>query len=385
MKQSIISFITLLFVFPLAVQAENWLTASGQTNQVKPSEYQPIYQLNSGFDAVIRGQNPQTFDVAPGGAQPGFYDPNAPVAPPYGGGLSTPYGGPAPLGHDPFTSSPYAAEPLGNPYGHGVVGPQPVRFGWSTQWDSAFISKASMGTGGSVMVSEMDWRMDYVTQGSQGSTWKLSPEFNYTNLNFRAPLIPTLKDNYYRFAYRMETTSSQQGPLSWRLGFTPAIVTDMQSSLNSGGWNFDADATLYYRSDPRFLWVGGVSYWDRASDFILPNAGVVWTPNQFWEVRAVFPKPRVDVFIGSPMGIPTWLYAGAEYDVKSWQSGELPARGQIQMEEWRAFAGARWESGYWQANMDFGYAFNRKYNLDYGITSDLAPDDAFMMRYGFRY
>lgn len=387
MKHFMILFVALLFVLPSVAQSQEWLTQSGKNEKTELGEYQPIYQLHPEFDAVIRGQNPQTYDLGPqGGVQPGFYDPNAPIAPPaYGGGMGTPYGGPAPLGYDPFTSSPYATEQLGNPYGHGVVGPQPIRFGWTTHSDFTYISKASMGTGGSVSVTEFDWKMDYVTQGASGWTWKLSPEFNYTNLNFRSPLVSTLKDNYYRFAYRFETTSAQQGPFSWRLGFTPAIATDMQSNLNSGGWNFDADMTMYYRADPRYLWVLGVSYWDRASDFVLPNAGLVWTPNQFWEVRAVFPKPRADVFIGTPWGIPMWLYAGAEYDVQSWQSGELPARGQLQMEEWRAFAGTRWESGYWESYLDFGYAFERKYNLDYGTTSDLAPGDAFMMRFGFNY
>ncbi len=390
MKRFIFSAFALLFVFPVTAQSSEWLTLPGKTKQTQQSEQlkqQPYFQLHSEFDAVIRGQSPQTFQ---GGGQPGFYDPNAaglpPSAPVYGGGMGgDPYGGPAPLGYDPFTSSPYAAEQLGNPYGHGVVGPQPVRFGWTTHWDFGFISDASMGTGGSVSMFEVDWKMDYVTQGFQGWTWKLSPEFNFTNFNFQRPSFAGLADNYYRFAYRFETTSPQQGPFSWRVGFTPAIATDLQSNLNSGGWNFDGDLTLFYRVDPRFLWVIGATYWDRADDFVLPNAGLVWTPNEFWEIRAVFPKPRADVFIGTPWGVPMWLYAGAEYDVQSWQSGELPASGQLQLEEWRAFAGARWESGYWESYLDFGYAFERKLNVDYGPTSDLAPRDAFMMRLGFQY
>ena len=397
MKRLIFSACMLQLLVPAVAHCSQWLTLPtqarlgqtrlGQTWQFRNPERseKPYFRLHPEFEAVIRGQSPQTFQ---GEGQPGFYDPNAtipPSAPVYGGGAATPYGGPAPLGYDPFTSSPYAAEPLGNPYGFGVVGPQPVRFGWTTHWDSVFISDASMGPGGSVSMFEVDWKMDYVTQGLRGWTWKLSPEFNFTNFNFQQPSFIGLADNYYRFAYRFETTSPQQGPFSWRLGFTPAIATDFQSDLNAGGWNFDADVTMFYRVDPRFLWVLGVSYWDRADDFVLPNAGLVWTPNEFWEIRAVFPKPRADLFVGTPWGIPMWLYAGAEYDVQSWQSGELPASGQIQLKEWRAFAGARWESGYWESYLDFGYAFERSLNVDYGPTSDLSPGDAFMIRAGFQY
>ena len=385
MKHSIISFFALMLVFPLAVQSEERLVhqTSNQNEDFLSDDYQPIYQLGSHFDTVIRGQNPQTF--APG-VQPGFYDPNAPVAPPIYGGAGNLYGGPAPLGHDPFTSSPYASEPLlGNPYGHGVVGPQPVRFGWTNHFDAGIISKAGLNNGGAVSVFELDWRMDYVKQAGSGWIWSLSPEFNYTNFNFRSPPAPNLADNYYRFGYRFQATSPSKGPVSWRLGFTPAIATDLQSTLNSGGWNFDADATLLYRATPQYLWVLGVSYWDRAEDFVLPNAGLVWTPNQFWEIRALFPKSRAEVFVGSPRGVPMWLYAGAEYDVQSWQSGELPASGQLQTEEWRAFTGARWESGCIQSYIDVGYVLDRKYKLDYGPTDNMAPKDAFTLRLGVKY
>ncbi|MCG6155467.1 hypothetical protein [Rubinisphaera margarita] len=327
----------------------------------------------------------------------------------YGGGGMDPYGQPQAMpGYDPFMASPYAGaggDPFAGPQGYGVVGPQPVRFGWTTHYDFAYISNADLqddpanpGGPGDVTVYEYNIRFDNVVQSPTGWIWKHSPELNFTQIDFnnieetRLPVatqngLARISDNYYRIGYRFETTSPQYGPVSYRFGFTPAVATDFQRQLNSQAWNFDADATAYFRTSPNLMWVAGVLYWDRAEDHILPNAGVVWNPNEFWEIRATFPKSRAEVFIGTPMGVATWLYAGAEYDIQSWQAGEIDGTDpQLQIEEWRAFAGLRWEACTWESYLDFGYAFDRKWSV-HGLSSvaPLHPDDAFMIRAGIEF
>lgn len=382
--------------------SESFGTAlSNERDTVEPWQQTTIYTPRPEFEAVIRGQSPQTYDLGPNSGGAGVPSPD----PYFGGGASPAPQGyaspgmmPAQPGYDPFLGSPYSGlqpAPTGPVY--GLNGPQPARLGWTTHWDFQYVAPSNLDAGGEVTVFGADWAADYVFQNPNGWLWKFTPEVNYREFNFSGagnPLIqpngpndPGISDNYYRLAHRFEATSPGQGPFSARFGFTPAIATDFEKQLNSQAWNFDLDATAYFRSSPTLMWVGGVLYWDRAEDFILPHAGVVWNPNQFWEIRAVYPNPRADVFIGTPFGIATWLYAGAEYSVESFQAGEIQAtKPQLQVEEWRAFAGVRWEGCRFASYLDFGYAFDRKWNIHSGFgTSDLGPADAFLLRYGIRY
>ncbi|TWT62122.1 hypothetical protein [Rubinisphaera italica] len=374
-----------------------------------PTQESPNFGLHPEFDLVIRGQSPQTYDLGPGTQTqiaPQF-DPNMGSYPNSG----QIYGGqPVPQGYDPFMASPYAGatgDPMAGQFGYGVVGPQPVRLGWSTHFDFAWLGEADLQQGpvagqqGSLTQYEYNFRFDNITMAPNGWTWKQSPEINYTEMNFKnieasqladpvvappAGVPVAIADNYYRLGYRLETTSPQYGLASWRLGFTPSINSDFERQLNSKAWNFDADVTSYIRTSPNLMFVAGVLYWDRAEDIILPNAGVVWNPNEFWEIRATFPKSRAEVFVGTPFGLATWMYMGAEYDVQSWQAGEISGNAQLQTEEWRAFAGFRWESCAWESYLDFGYAFDREYSV-HGLSSvvPLDPGETFMIRYGMSY
>ncbi len=377
-----------------------------------------VYEPSPIFEAVIRGQSPQTFGSPdqqwmpqgqmmqndpyfggggmqqpgmgqPGMGQPGMGQPGMGQQDMMQPGMQ--FGQPQP-GYDPFMSSPYSGlqpDPFGTMY--DINGPQPARLGWTNRWDFLYQPSSGLADGGTVTVYGANWAADYMFQGANGWLWTLTPEVNYRMYNFSGsgnPIIqPGIADNYYRFAHRFQATSPSAGPFSYRLGFTPAVATDMQSHLNSQAWQFDADATMFYRSSPQWMWVAGVMYWDRARDMIIPHAGAVWNPNQFWEIRAVFPNPRVDVFVGTPFGLATWLYAGAEYHVEAFHAGEIQAtKPVLQVEEWRAFAGVRWEGCRFSSYVDFGYAFDRKWNVHSGFgTSDLAPNDAFMIRYGVRY
>ncbi|MCA8985020.1 MAG: hypothetical protein KDA76_14760 [Planctomycetaceae bacterium] len=406
MNRALILTACVLLVGPWAAEGSEgvfqFLSRPAAMNQEPESlQDRPLYELHPEFEMVIRGQTPPTYNLGPQAVPPGGMQTD-----PYFGGAQPQgvmpnqgmiYGNPQNPGYDPFLSSPYSGlqpDPYGSTY--DINGPQPARLGWTNRWDFLYQASANLADGGEVTVFGVDWAADYTFQGVNGWLWTHTPEFNYREYNFVGsgnPLIqpnggdPGIADNYYRFAYRFQTTSPSMGPFSYRLGFTPAIATDLQRDLTSQAWNLDADITMFYRVSPQWMWVAGVMYWDRAEDFIVPHAGAVWNPNQFWEIRAVYPNPRADVFIGTPFGLATWLYIGAEYNVESFQAGEIAAdKAQLQVEEWRAFAGIRWEGCRFSSYLDFGYAFDRKWNIHSALgTSDLAPDDTFMLRYGVRY
>jgi len=394
----------LLIILPSVLFAIPFTVEAGSVPETVDSDFSTShFRMHPEFEQVIRGQTPQTFDLGPGSQQQQVapFDPNLQSQP--GANI---YGGsqPAPLGYDPFNPQPGgAAAPYGAPQSYGVVGPQPIKYGRTTRFDFVYIDDADLQAGpagvqGDLNVFEYSLQVDNVNQAFNGWTIKHSPQFKYSQYDYtnieasRLPLATAngtadISDNYYQIGYRFETTSPQVGPASYRFGVTPTLATDFEQNLNSSAWNFDVDITGLYRVSPTLMLVAGVLYWERAEDHILPTGGVVWTPNQFWEIRATYPKARADVFIGTPFGVATWLYAGAEYQIDSWQAGEISGqRPQLQVEEWRTFTGIRWDHCSWQSYVDFGYVFDREHSV-HGLSTvvPLDPGEAFMIRAGLTY
>ena len=54
-------------------------------------------------------------------------------------------------------------------------------------------------------------------------------------------------------------------------------------------------AVAFYRTSPQWTWVGGVVYWDRVNDRVLPYAGAIWIPNDHTELRLLFPEALQEI------------------------------------------------------------------------------------------
>lgn len=138
------------------------------------------------------------------------------------------------------------------------------------------------------------------------------------------------------------------------------------------------------------MWALGAAYWDRVDGMVIPYAGVVYTPNQYWEFRLLFPKPRVSVFLGAPWGMPTWAYVSGEYHVEAYEVVVRPPGGggsqqtRVEFEDWRVLGGLRWEAGWLTTFVEAGWVFGRE--VDYErVGQDFDVDTGFIARMGFRY
>jgi hypothetical protein len=350
---------------------------------------------------IFRAQSP-TFTT------PGMVDPNAAAQLPYPNlqqpTVINPYGNTAP-GFDPFQAQqgtimapggaygqqidPYSGQMM-NPNVSGLNGAQPYRFGWTNRWNFNYIfgadvnDKATGTNNGELKVFELDWMLDYVTQGPSGWVWTWTPEFNYREL--QGPGFPDMPPNLYRFGSAFRLDSPEVGPWHFQASFTPAIATDFQSSIKSDAFQFDGLLALYYRASPQWLFAVGAMYWDRVDDIVLPYGGLIWTPNQFVEMRLIFPRPRIDIFLGAPNGHAIWLYAGGEYHVESYAMvvDSTAVRDQVQSTDWRAFAGLRKDNGWLASFVEGGYVFNREYEFKQS-TPAFDVDDGFFVRAGLRY
>lgn len=368
-----------------------------------------VEALESPSGYTVRGQSPYpsgTFaapgpyaasgplTVPPPGQNQSFYAPTY-SDPSLGGTTVQQFGNPGyptPITQDPWLGG--AASPVApmSPYqSFGVFGPQPQRMGWQSRVDVGWIpsSGTSNPSIGSLEVLEVDVDWEYNTPTAGGWVFSMGPQVNYRSL--QGPAGDPSRDlpgSFYRFGLDLASRLVSHNGCTMELGFTPAIATDFNQSLSSDSLQFDARAVAYWTVSPQWMWVIGATYWDRKDDIILPYAGAVWTPNDRWEFRLIFPKPRASFFLGTPNGIPTWIYAEGEYHVESYETGIDPMLGssstKVQFSDWRVVGGLRWEAGWLTTFFEGGYVFNRE--VDYaspGGSFDVS--DQYVLRLGFRY
>lgn len=298
---------------------------------------------------------------------------------------------------DPFVSGQFGAPPAAfdpfSPQGvYGINGPQPYRFGWKEQIDWAITPKASTSPNvGDIGWNELNYIKEWNGQGMNGGVWTFSPQLNFRWLEGPTTGPPGIESDLYRLGLGMKYATPQTpNGASFEFGFTPAIATDFGQSLTNEAWQFDAHVASFWRTSPTWMWVLGVLYWDRKDDIILPYAGAVWTPNDYFEARLLFPKARLEWFMGTPYGVPTWMYFTGEYHVEAYEIGLQapfvgpPNESVLQSEDWRIMGGMRWESGWLETFIEAGLLFDRK--IDFGVAGlNGKIDDAFMARVGFKF
>ena len=385
------------------------LAAALPSDESAPSVYRP----SPAFQVAIRGQTP-TFDSlpAPGETPPAYQAPAGTVPPaagyPADGTFLAPgqQGPPGALNYDPFLSgvavpqSPYAGNGL---YSFGANGAQPYRFGWTTRMDFGLLPKESSSNGlGGIRVFEFDLDLEHTRQLSSGWISSVTHEFDLrswdgpTSSRTGPPGIAHagFPEELYRFGWDLElATPANQGPWSVQLAFNPSFNTDFQQGMSSDAWNFDGRGILFFRSSPYWLWAFGAGFWDRVHNRVIPYAGVIWTPDDRWEWRMVFPEPRVSYFLGNVWGVASWFYVRGQYNVEAYEvtlkdrtsrSAAFPRREQMEVEDWRVLAGWRADNGFMTSFIEAGWVFDRQVEFLNG-TSDFDISSGFIARAGFRY
>ncbi len=427
----------LLTVAALAAQA------AGDSVAVSRSPASPFARAIAGQSATVRGQSttftgpvlgtPQpvtTYYQTPtyGSPTPAYTDPSfgnvmpGGVAPyssdPWVNGGVSPYGGMSPYG----AGNPYPGTVSGA-YSIGLNGAQPYKFGWTERADVGWIADADTNIpgGGKMNVFELNYEKELTVPVFGNWIFSAAGQYNLRLFDgpyakrvavgdpFPAPggflnAAPELPGNVHRFGLGLTLRTPSIGPWTFEGGFNPSLATDFQSSLDSDAVLFDGHLVAFLRPNPVWTFAIGAVYWDRVDDMVLPYAGVIFTPNDYLEVRLVFPKPRVSLFLGTPMGLPTWGYVQGEYHVEAYQVGiNGPAANdfsggglvnaneligidsrRVQLEDWRIMGGFYTEGPAWTAFIEAGAAIERE--VKYSATvQGFDVDPAFLIRMGFRY
>ena len=331
--------------------------------------------------AVVRGQSADPYYAAPpAGGQPAFgTDPFLP------GGTTFP-----PATGNPFAPGGFGGQQIGPAY--GINGPQPYRYGWKEMIDFVYTTPSSTSPDiGDFAWNEANFEKQWVQRTYNGGVFTFAPQYNARWIE-GPDGPPGLPGSMHRIGVglKLGTPVSASG---WALeaGFNPAIATDFNDNLTSEAWQFDGHVAAFYRARPTWMWVLGVAYWDRVDDIFLPYAGAVWTPNDYFEARLLFPKARLEWFLGTPYGVPTWLYTTAEYHVESFEislespSPATPSQTAMQIEDYRVMGGVRWETGWLETFLEAGVVFERDVEFADAAVPDFEVDTAFMGRVGVKF
>lgn len=375
-----------------------------------PADTQPIrvHSPSPIFATAMRGQSPADIGQPPGSTPQYGYPADPATAP-----IPTPtfaqpmqvsqmVGSPPPYtGGDPFiTAQPGMATPFAaNPYGassysfntlppasyQGTIGPEPIRYGWSSKYDVGYIADSGADSPfGDFNVFEFDaqWKRTWMWPWDSAFSW--SPEFNYRS--WSGPGGLPLPGSVYRFASDLQLATSVSGPFSLELGFTPQVASDLSGSSSSDAWMWDARAAMFIRMGPHWTWALGIQYWDRVDDLIIPYAGFVWRPDERWEFTIVLPKPRIDYFIGYTVFGPTWFYGRGEYHVEAYdvELQGLGVRDRTQIGDYRALLGFRNFGPCASGFIEAGWIFNRDIKFETTLP-DVGIDSGFITRLGLRF
>ena len=338
---------------------------------------------------LFRGQTP-TYDNQPAGqatadAQTFVQQPQAVV----------PYAAPAPnyqpftQGIDPFLGAPppelFFYDPFSRYFQNGVMGPQPYPIGLQSSFDVAWLpSQDTVGAGGAFRSLEVNAQMQSAVLLPSGVIFGWAPDVSYRS--WSGPSGPDLPASVYRIGSEFWLGGQDPMGLGFKLFFKPSVASDFQRQLNSDGYNWDGGGYLTWKVDPTLMLVGGAAFWDRATDRIIPYAGLVWTPDPNWEFRLLFPKSRISVRLGDWQGGTVWFYGSAEYNSEAYQVtlDSLNRKDRVELTDYRILMGLANDGGVVNSFIEGGWILDRQVNFK-GKTADFDIEDGWLVRGGIRF
>lgn len=293
-------------------------------------------------------------------------------------------------GMNPFAEEEFRTlegyyDPFGPQASFGTNGPQPYRLGWISYNDITLIPSApTSGSNGQMKILEWNSNVKVSHVIAPGILFNGTGWFSARWWD--GPTGVPLPGQVDQFSTDLELGFFNDGPWSGQIAFHPQIVETFEARLNRNAFNFDGRAIAMYRASPNWSFVGGIAFWDRVDLLVVPHVGVIWTPNDRWEIRALFPKSRASYYLGHWRDTDFWVYGEAEYHVEAWQDSvhKLNIQDRIQIEDQRLSLGLRWDHGRYSTFVDGGYVFNRHAKFA-GSLPGFDIGDMGMIRAGIRY
>ena len=361
---------------PTTVFGQTLISAAREPARVPAADVQSKTQM----DPIIRGQSPES-------DPPEFV-----LASPY------PRGFHRELFHElldtlnPFAKSSVRVLPgYYDPYSwqasYGTDGYQPWRLGWTVTHDLAVLpfSDVSGGTTGQMKMVEWNSNLRLSEIIAPGILFNGTGYFNAHYWD--GPGGIALPGQVDQLSTDLELGFYNDGPWSGQIALHPQIVDGYESALNRYAINIDGRAIVSYLSSPNWTFVGGFAVWDRVDLLVIPHVGAIWTPNNRWELRLLYPRSRISYYVGRRGKTDFWIYGIAEYTAEAWQANigdPTTVNDRIQLTDDRVSLGLRWDTGRHSIFIEGGYVFNRQAKFA-GPTPNFDISNIGMVRIGARF
>ena len=275
-------------------------------------------------------------------------------------------------------------DPFSYQFAYGKDGAQAYRLGWFSYNDFVLMSRSPTTIGGNFQDLEWNAWVRYAKQLQRPLvfTWT-----GWMNGKFwTGPTGINLPPGAAQFISDFQLQSNYDNPWNWQLGFAPQLDGTFNDHINSNALMADARAVLFLRSSPEWLFAFGTAIWNRASDHLIPYAGALWTPDDRWEFRFMFPRSRASYYLGRIRGADTWFYASGEYYLDAYQvdieGPRVSTRGEVS--DYRVLVGASATTGIWTLFLEGGLVTDRHFRFR-GDATDFELDDCGMFRTGLLF
>ena len=104
------------------------------------------------------------------------------------------------------------------------------------------------------------------------------------------------------------------GLIAWgRVG----VFSDFKN-ITSDAFRYQGRLSAVYNTSSQMQFQAGVIYYGRTRVKMLPTLGVVWTPNDDWIVKLVFPDPKISCRLWKGPQTDWWGYVHMEYAGGCW-------------------------------------------------------------------
>ncbi len=276
-------------------------------------------------------------------------------------------------------------DPFGWQFAYGMAGVQPYKFGWYSKDELVYVPESeAVGIPGAMRVFEWNSTFRYAKQINPGVIFAWTPEVN--GKWWKEPGGSGLPPMGTQLMSDLSLASVSTKPWNWQIGLTPQINSDFRRTLTQDAFMIDGRAVLFYRPAPQVQFAAGLALWDRLHVYPIPYAGLIWTPDDHWEFRLLFPKLRISYYMGKRYDFDFWIYGAGEYKIDAYQidttNNNVVERGQFSYYDVTlGFNAAR---GFLNLFVECGAILDRKVQFS-GPTTDFSLRDALLLRMGLLY
>ncbi len=274
---------------------------------------------------------------------------------------------------------------FGNQFCYGKAGFQPYRLGWTSYDEVSYEAKAhASDVGGNFQDIAWNSSMRYSRLLLPNLAFAWTPAWN--SQWWTGPTDVALPSDVDQISSDFKLFTFGSEGWDFELGFTPQIASDFRRSLISYAYRFDGRFVATYRTSAQLRWAVGAAFWDGVRFPLMPLGGLVWTPDDRWELRLMFPKSRISRYFGKVMGRDFWIYGSSEYLTASYQVdiADTRVKDQAEVDEIRCSLGFDVAGEGWAIFAEVGGVLDRHFYFR-DSTPDFMLNDALTARIGFVY